>query len=536
MGAESVDDEPNPSDRSQGPVEGDGTRPSVPARGRPAGTAGPPSSSGNGADAPAGGAAPDRPGGTDVAGSHRGDTEPSLTRQILALAVPALGALVAEPLFILIDTAMVGHLGTQALAGLALGSTVLQTIVGVFVFLAYSTTALAARALGAGRRDRAVRSGIEAMWLAAGLGLAMALLLALGAPAIVRALGAGADVAPAAIAYVRASAPGLVGMFVVQAGTGTLRGLLDTRTPLVVAVAGAALNVVANAVLIFGAGLGVAGSGAGTAIAQTLMAGAYVAVVARGARGLGVPLRPSVGGVWQAVVDGAPLFVRTVALRAALLATVSTATAIGVEALAAHQVVNALWNFVSLILDALAIAAQAMVGYALGAGDPGRLRALIRRLAVWGAGAGAALGALIAAGSHWLPGLFGQDPSMRSIAAAALVVAACCMPVGGVVFLLDGVLIGASQGRYLAAASAATLVVYLPALGALTAWVRRQADTGPGGSGADLGIGQQTVAMVALWISFAGLFMAARAAANAWRTWWSPRHALVPRDVSDGGH
>ncbi|MDN6565503.1 MAG: MATE family efflux transporter, partial [Actinomyces sp.] len=242
----------------------------------------------------------------------------SLTAQILGLAVPALGALVAEPLFVLIDSAMVGHLGTPQLAGLALASTVLQTVVGVFVFLAYSTTALAARALGAGHADQAVRSGIEAMWLAAGLGIVAAVALIVSGPALVSALGADPEVAPHAIAYLRASAPGLVGMFIVLAATGTLRGLLDTRTPLVVATGGAAFNVVANAVLIYAAGLGVAGSGAGTAVAQTLMAVALVWVVVRGARRLGVPLRPSAGGVWGAALDGAPLLVRTLALRVAL--------------------------------------------------------------------------------------------------------------------------------------------------------------------------------------------------------------------------
>ncbi|MFD1103061.1 MATE family efflux transporter [Schaalia naturae] len=450
------------------------------------------------------------------------DDPPSLTRRVLALAVPALGALVAEPLFVLIDTAMVGHLGTESLAGLALGSTVLQTIVGVFVFLAYSTTALAAQALGAGRRDRAVRSGIEAMWLAAGLGLVAAAALMAAGPALVRALGAGPGVAPAALDYIRASSPGLVGMFVVLAGTGTLRGLLDTRTPLVVAAGGAALNVAANAVLIFGADLGVAGSGAGTALAQTLMAAAYIRVVARGARGLGVPLRPSMGGMWRAMLDGAPLFVRTVALRVALLATVSTAAAIGVQALAAHQIVNSLWNLTALVLDALAIAAQALVGYALGAGDPGRLRDLVRRLAVWGAGAGAVRGVLVGAASPWLPALFGDDPGMRGIASAALLVAAVCLPLGGVVFLLDGVLIGASQGRFLAGAGLVTLIAYLPALGGITAWVRSRPDEGGALAPAD-----QTTAMILLWAAFAGLFMGARGLCNAWRTWWSPRHALA---------
>lgn len=442
----------------------------------------------------------------------------SLTGQILGLAVPALGALVAEPLFVLIDSAMVGHLGTPELAGLALASTVLQTVVGVFVFLAYSTTALAARALGAGHPDRAVRSGIEAMWLAAGLGVLAATVLMVTGPALVDALGARPDAAPHAVAYLRTSAPGLVGMFVVLAATGTLRGLLDTRTPLAVAAGGALFNVLANAVLIYGAGFGIAGSGAGTALAQTLMAVVLVWVVVRGARELGVPLRPSAGGVWGAALDGAPLLVRTIALRIALLATLVVATAAGTQGLAAHQVVNSVWSFSAFVLDALAIAAQALVGFALGAGDVTRLRELLRRLAWWGLGSGVVLGATIAAASPWLPLLFGTDPGMRHIASAALLTAAVSMPLAGLVFLLDGVLIGASQGRYLAAAGLVTLVVYLPGLWILLHWIQ--------GAGA-LDVDGQARAMVWLWASFGGLFLASRGVCNAWRTWLSPRHSLV---------
>lgn len=475
-------------------------------------------------------AASDHGPSTDPTGSSSssssGDPAPSpvrartLTGQILGLAVPALGALVAEPLFVLIDSAMVGHLGTAELAGLALASTVLQTVVGVFVFLAYSTTALAARALGAGHPDRAVRSGIEAMWLAAGLGILAAASLMVGGPALVDALGARPEVAPHAVAYLRTSAPGLVGMFVVLAATGTLRGLLDTRTPLAVAAGGAAFNVVANAVLIYGAGLGIAGSGAGTAVAQTLMAVALVWVVVRGARRLGVSLRPSAGGVWGAALDGAPLLVRTIALRVALLATLVVATAAGTQALAAHQVVNSVWSLTAFVLDALAIAAQALVGYTLGAGDVDRLRELLRRLAWWGAASGVVLGGVIAAGSPWIPLLFGTDPGMHRIATAALVTAAVSMPLAGLVFLLDGVLIGASQGRFLAVAGLVTLAVYLPGLWVLLGWVR---------AAGGLDVAGEAQAMVWLWACFGGLFLASRGVCNAWRTWWSPRHSLVPR-------
>src|SRR5690606_10247432 len=324
--------------------------------------------------------------------SRPGDTGRSLDRQILALAVPALGALVAEPLFVLIDSIMVGRLGTAELAGLSLSSTLLVSVVGVFVFLAYATTAATARKVGAGDRPGAVSAGIDGMWLALALGTVCAVLLGIGAPWVVTGLGADPVVVPHAVGYLRYSAGGLPGMFLVLAATGTLRGLLDTRTPLVVATAGAALSVALNAVLIYGMGLGVAGSGLGTAIAQSLMGVALAVVVLRGARGLRVSLRPRPAGIVAAARSGMPLFVRTVTLRVAVLLTVVTATALGSVPLAAHQVVNALWGFAAFAMDALAIAAQAMIGQGLGAGDVPRVRAVLRRTLQWGVGFGAAIG------------------------------------------------------------------------------------------------------------------------------------------------
>ena len=288
------------------------------------------------------------------------------TRRILSLALPALGALIAEPLFTVIDSTMVGHLGTPELAGLGIASTVLNTAVGLFVFLAYSTTSLAGRHLGAGRRDRAIRSGVEAMWLAGALGVLAALLLAVCASPLLSWLGADAATMPYALAYLRSSAPGLVGMFVVLAATGTLRGLQDTRTPLVAASVGAAFNAAANWTLMYPLGLGVAGSGLGTAITQSLMALFLAWVILRAARREGVELSPSVAGIFSAAAEGAPLLVRTLALRVALLATLSAVTAISTQALAAHQIVWTLWTFAAYVLDALAIAAQALAGFTQG--------------------------------------------------------------------------------------------------------------------------------------------------------------------------
>ncbi len=438
------------------------------------------------------------------------------TRTILALALPALGALVIEPTLILIDSAMVGYLGVAPLAGLSLASTILMTLVGVFVFLAYSTTALTSRAVGRGDRAGALHFGIQAVWLAAGLGAVITAVLIATAPTLAHWLGADPEVMPQAVAYLRGGAPGMIGMLMVLAATGALRGLLDMRTPLYVVAAGALVNVGLNFLLIFALNLQILGAGIALSITQTLMGLALTFALVRQARGR-IPLRPSVGGLWGAIVEGAPLFIRTVSLRAALLATVSIAALGGTAMLAAHQVVNSLWNWSAFILDALAIAAQSLVGVAVGAGNPAATKALVRRLSLWGVGAGVVLGTGFALSAGWLPSLFGTDPTMHQVATRGLLVAAVFMPVGGLVFLLDGALIGAGQGRYLALMGVVTLAVYLPALALIHKWITGHAP---------LDGSQQMLAFTWLWLAFAGWFMSARAVANAARA-FSPKLGTV---------
>ncbi len=432
--------------------------------------------------------------------SSVGHSSRGIDRQILTLAVPALGALVAEPLFVLVDSAVVGHLGTAPLAGLALASTVLVTVVGLCVFLAYATTAAVARRLGAGDRTGALQVGVDGMWLALGLGVVLAAATWLSAPWLVAALGASGDVATQAVTYLRWSSPGLPGMLLVLASTGALRGLLDTRTPLVVASLGAVVNAVLNVVLVYGVGMGIAGSGLGTALTQLGMAVALSVVVVRGARGVGAHLRPAAGGIWANARAGTPLLVRTLSLRVAILLTVWVATGLGAVELAGHQVVNAVWGLAAFALDALAIAAQALVGHALGAADVPRVRAVLRRTLQWGVGAGATLG-IVVGGFSWLyVRLFTSDDDVRRAAVAALVVAAVTMPMAGWVFVLDGVLIGAGDGRFLAWAGMATLVVYVP----FALLVRDMAPPGAAG-------------LAWLWAAFAGVFMLARAVTTGWR-------------------
>nr|BFF19578.1 hypothetical protein GCM10025730_30990 [Promicromonospora thailandica] len=289
-------------------------------------------------------------------------------------------------------------------------------------------------------------------------------------------------------------------MLLVQAATGVLRGLRDTRTPLVVAVAGAVLNTVLNIVLVYGAGLGIAGSGLGTAVTQVLMAVALGVIVVRGARARGASLRPHRAGILSGARAGVPLVIRTLSLRAAILLTVVVATDLGAVALAGHQVVSSLWALVAFALDALAIAAQALVGHGLGAGDVARVRTVLRRCLRWGVGAGAGIGVVLAATGWWIAPLFSADPDVRVAVALAMAVCGLLMPMAAWVFVLDGVLIGAGDGRYLAWAGMATLVVYLPAALAVAAWAPE---------------GAQGLAW--LWFAFAGVFTAARAVTTGWR-------------------
>jgi putative MATE family efflux protein len=415
-------------------------------------------------------------------------------RAILSLALPAFGALVAEPLFLVADAAIVGRLGTVPLAGLGIAGAVLATAVNLFVFLAYGTTATVARRAGAGDVRAAVAAGVDGMWLAAALGVTVALLAWPAAPGLVALFDPGPDVAAQAVTYLRWSLPGVPAMLVVLAATGVLRGLRDTRTPLLVAAAGAVLNAVLNVVLVHGAGLGIAGSAIGTAATQLLMAAAVGVVVVRAAVRLDAPLRPDRHGILSSSRAGIPLLVRTLALRAALLVTTYVATSAGAAPLAAHQVAMTLWTLLALALDALAIAAQALTGTALGAGDVAGVRSATRRMVQWGLAGGGLLGLGLLAAAPLLAPLFSPDPAVRSALVAALVVAALFQPLAGYVFVLDGVLIGAGDGTYLAVAGVLQAVLYAP-LALLVGAV------GPGGS----------AGLALLWVTFAGGYMLARA-------------------------
>jgi len=413
-------------------------------------------------------------------------------REILRLAIPAFLALVAEPLFLLADAAIVGHLGTPQLAGLGIAGAVVQTAIGLCVFLAYGTTASVARRIGAGDTRGALSQGIDGVWLAVLIGVPTTVAGIVTTPALVAAFGAGGTVAGHAEAYLRIAFLGTVPLLVMLAATGVLRGLQDTRTPLVAAVAGNLANIVLNLVLVYGVGpipaLGLRGSALGSVLAQVLTAGFLLAVVARAAATEGASMRPDLPGIRTAAHAAVALVVRTLTLRAALLVTTYAAAHVGGDAdLAAHQLAMTLWTFLAFALDAIAIAAQAITGRHLGAGNVTATRAATRRMVEWGLGFGVLTGIGLAVTSPFLGVLFTGDEAVHDRLFPVLLIAAAAQPIAGVVFVLDGVLIGAGDGTYLAWAGTLVLVVYAP--------LALLSDTLPW-----------------LWVAFAFGFMLARAA------------------------
>ncbi len=384
-------------------------------------------------------------------------------REIVRLALPAFGALAAEPLYILVDTAIVGHLGTNPLAGLAVAGTVLTATFAIFNFLAYSTTGAVARQIGAGNRRAAAENGVDGLWLATGLGIGLAVLGLAFAPVIVDVMGASARVHPFAQTYLRLSILGAPALLITLAGAGYLRGLQDTRTTLVIAVVSNAANLVIEIFFVYGLDLGIAGSAWGTVLAQYGAALAYVAITARSVRREHASVRPQAAGIRASASVGGRLVVRTGSLLAAFLAATAIASRIGDDDVAAHQIAFQVFLFLGLSLDALAIAGQAMIGRFLGAENAGEARAAARRMIEWGIAVGVVFGVLPA-----IVPLFTPDSDVQALALQVLLIVAAMQPLNAVVFVLDGILIGAGDVTYLAVAMlVATVGVFAPAAAAV---------------------------------------------------------------------
>lgn len=436
-----------------------------------------------------------RPTGETSAVSSARERNRAQDREIARLAVPAFAALISEPLFLLADAAIVGHLGTPQLAALGIAGTIVQTAIGLFIFLAYGTTSTVARYLGAGDRRAALAGGIDGLWLALLIGALVGALTVAFSPGLVDAFNPSPDVRNLALVYLRIAACGIPTLLLMYAATGVLRGLQDTRTPLAVAIAANLANIGLNLLFVYGLGWGIAGSALGSLVAQGLAAMVIAAVVVRAARRHGASLVPHAPGVRAAWRAGIPLIVRTLTLRAALVLTTYVAASISTTSVAAHQVAFTIWTFLAFALDAIAIAGQAITGRLLGASDAAATRAATRRMMLWGVVAGVVLGTLLVVTRPLVVPLFSPDADVQRLLSAVLLVAALTQPVAGVVFVLDGVLIGAGDGRYLAWAGVVNLVAFAP-MALAVGWL---------GGGLTL-----------LWWAFAG-FMLMRMATLLWR-------------------
>ncbi len=383
-------------------------------------------------------------------------------REILAIALPALGALAAEPLYLIADTAIVGHLGTPQLAALALAATALGALTTVFNFLVYGTTAAVARAHGAGEGERAHELGGQAVWLGLAIGcLLAAATAALAGPAIA-VLARPGHIADLAARYLRISAVGLPAVLLATAGQGYLRGVSRLRRPLEIVIAANVANLALELVLVYGLRLGLDGSALGTVLAQLAMGVAFAVVVA--------PLpRPQPRLMRGLARVGSEIAIRTTALYASFVVASAVLARIGRSSLAAHQVAFQLYNLLALVLDALAIAGQVMVGRMLGAGDGDGAYAAARRLVALSLLGGLTTGLVLLALAGPLPHVFTNDPRVINRLHAIWPLFAAMQPAAAVVFALDGVLIGAGDTRFLAVAMVlAALVFYVPlALAAL---------------------------------------------------------------------
>lgn len=365
-----------------------------------------------------------------------------MDRAILGLAIPALGALAIDPLLTLADTAFVARLGTIELAALGVDTAILGFAFFALNFLAYVTTPLVARALGRGNVDEARRWVGDALLLAVGLGVVVTAIIELGAPLFVDLMGATAEVGDPAVTYLRIRALATPAVLVVTTGHGAFRGHKDTRTPLVVAAGVNGLNLVLDPLLIFGFDMGLAGAAIATVIAQYAGAIWFLGLIRR--RGMAARpagLREAIPSLLALGKNGILLTARTGMLLAAFTVAAATATRLGPEQIAAHQLVAQLFLLSAMLADSFAIAAQAMVGETAGQGEIEPLHALNRRLTMWGVWAGVFLALFVFVGRHGLALLASAD-DVAELTVAAGGVAAAMEPVGALVFVADGIFLG----------------------------------------------------------------------------------------------
>jgi putative MATE family efflux protein len=423
---------------------------------------------------------------------------PTTTRRIAGLALPALGVLAAEPIYLLFDIAVVGRLGAVSLAGLAIGGLVLSLVSSQLTFLSYGTTARAARFFGAGDRASAVGEGVQATWLAIGLGLLVVLVIEATAVPLLRVIAGGGEIATTALPWLRIAILGAPAILISLAGNGWMRGVQDTARPLRYVIVGFALSAVLCPILVYG-WLGMPRLElTGSAIAN--LAGQWLAALffCRALLAERVSRRIDTAVLRAQLVMGRDLLVRTMAFQVCFVSAAAVAARFGAAAVAAHQVVLQLWSFLALVLDSLAIAAQSLVGAALGAGQLAHAKSVAWRVTIFSTVAAGALAAVFALGASAFPKLFTTDRSVLAVIGVPWWFLVAQLPVAGIVFALDGVLLGAGDARFMRNATlASALLGFLPLI-----WMSLVLHWG----------------LVGIWSGLT-TFMVLRLVFVGWRTW-----------------
>ena len=382
-------------------------------------------------------------------------------KAIISLALPAFGALVAEPIYILTDTAFMGHVGTDSLAALAIASAVLLSAHSALIFLAYGTTGIVGRLLGGGKHKEAADQGIQAIWLAVILGIITSIILFFFGRSLISLFHPETAVESLALTYLRISLIGFTGQLVALAGTGYLRGTKNTKTPLAIAICGALTNLVLEIIFVFYFDLGITGSALSTVIAQWLSAILYLSAIRSNTKELGLSFRPHFRSLAIYARVGFQLFIRTAALRSSLLIAAALASRLGTAEVASHQIGLEIWSLLALTLDAIAIAGQALVANALGANDFKTARNASNRMVGINIQAGLAFGAALLIFNNQLPYLFTQDVEVMQLSSFILIFVAIAQPLNGLVFALDGIFMGAGDFSFLAKAMVGAFTIFV---------------------------------------------------------------------------
>lgn len=395
----------------------------------------------------------------------------SVDRRVVALAVPAVGALIADPLLGVVDTAVAGRVSTTALGALGLAVALLGAGTWVFNFLVFGTTSAVARAVGAGDERGAGRHVAHAAVVATAIGVVVAVVVFVGAPVFARLSGAVDALVDPTVTYLRVRAVGLPFLLLGMVGHGAFRGVGDTRTPLAVVVVANLVNGTLDVVLVVFGDAGLAGIAWATVAAEVLAVVVFVVLGRRlplDLRGHGLPDRASLAALLRVSRD---IVLRTGGLLLGLLLIASAAARVDAATAAGHQVLYQVFILSAFVLDSVAVAGQTMVGAALGAGDRPAALAIARRLLRWGVATGIVVGATLAAIGSVVPRLLTDDAAVLSVVAGAWSVGALVQVPGGIAFVLDGVLMGAEDWAFLrtwtvlAAVGAGSVALVVPGLG-----------------------------------------------------------------------